>query len=317
MSREVTAPSPPTSGPAKPFNPWPGPVLLAGGGYQDGGLLLNRLGLQALRLATVNLAFRARKRPVDDDLEPHVEAFDRDGVVLIENFLAPDVFARIREECRQAREAGLFKERPLDDVVNKTIKVTAREEALRYTWEQLTTNDRLLRLAAAFTRLPGIDPDRMKIDVDYMAKRPADVAPPDKLLGAEHLHADTHYPSAKAWLMLDDIDEQNGAFMYAKGSKQLNLARIAYEYDASVRTAQALRNGTAYVSVPIGVVRAPTPRQLKAMAIVETSVSGKANTIVFADVMGFHRRGTFAEGATREQVIFRFGDRPVERRRPS
>ena len=52
------------------------------------------------------------------------------------------------------------------------------------------------------------------------------------------LHADTHYPTVKAWLFLTDIDENNGAFVYSKGSHKLSFARVRHEYEISVNTAR-------------------------------------------------------------------------------
>src|SRR5205085_990885 len=115
---------------------------------------------------------------------------------------------------------------------------------------------------------------------------------------------------AKAWLLLHEIDESNGAFVYAKGSQRLTPARLAYEYDASVRVAKAARAGTLRKTMPYTVLRMPTERQMRAMGIVETVMGGPPNTLVVASVMGFHRRGEFDEGRSREQIQITFWDRP-------
>src|SRR5437763_2974108 len=90
------------------YRAWPGPAILAGGGYQDGSLLANRLGLQLARIATLNTAFKLRKRPTDPDLKPLVATYERDGCVLIEDFLPDDVFEQVRAESLAAYDAGLF-----------------------------------------------------------------------------------------------------------------------------------------------------------------------------------------------------------------
>lgn len=125
-----------------------------------------------------------------------------------------------------------------------------------------------------------------------------------------YLHADVHFPSAKAWLYVNDIDEQNKAFVYAKGSQRMRPARLAYEYDASLRVAKSKRDGSIYSQVAGNVVMLPTEKQRRAMGISESVMSGPANTLVFADISGFHRRGDFATGARREQIQLRFYDRP-------
>lgn len=63
-------------------------------------------------------------------------------------------------------------------------------------------------------------------------------------------------------------------------------------------------------SLPSGAVCSPTARQLARMGIGETTLGGKANTLVIANVGGFHRRGEFVEGRRREQIQMKFLDRP-------
>jgi hypothetical protein len=297
----------------KPPKTKPSSGLIMGGGYHDGSVLANRAGLQFLRIAAMNVSFRTRPRKVDDALRAHVEAFERDGMLIIEDFLPADVFARVKANVEEGYAAELFRSDEEDDVLVETLNVTKHRERLTALWEELGNVDRLDRLGAAVARLPAIE--TLQIDVNYMSKRP-EAPPPEKLRGNNLLHSDVHYPSPKAWLYLNEIDEGNGALVYAKGSHKLTLARLAYDYDISLRVARARRDGTLYKTEPVCQTRFPTEKQWRAMGLEETVASGKPNTIVFADVMGFHRRGEFDEsGRRREQILFRFGDRPARRKR--
>ena len=152
----------------------------------------------------------------------------------------------------------------------------------------------------------------MRIDASFMTKS-KDAPKPKRMVGTNYIHADVHYASGKAWLFLSDIDESNGAFVYAKGSHKMGLGRLYYEYDVSVRVAKAKRDGTLGTTVPSAAVRLPTPRQLRMMSIEETTLGGKANTLLLANVGGFHRRGDFEEGHRREQIQMKFLDRPGAR----
>jgi len=283
-----------------------------GGGYHDGGVLANRLGLQFLRIAAMNTAFRTRRRSVDADLRGWIEQFERDGMLLIEDFLPTDTFTRLKEHVEQAHAAGLFRSDEEDDVLVETLNVTKHHKKLPALWELVDGIATLNRLGAAVARLRTIE--RMQVDVNYMSKRP-EAPPPDKLRGNNLLHSDVHYPSPKAWLYLNEINEGNGALVYAKGSHKLTPARLAHDYDVSVRIAKAKAAGTLYHSEPVCQTRFPTEKQWRAMGLEETVAAGPPNTIVFADVMGFHRRGEFDDqGRRREQMLFRFGDRPARRK---
>jgi hypothetical protein len=284
---------------------------LTGPRHSTGSVLANRLGLQLARIAAVNVPFRLRPRTVTADIRPYVEAYERDGVVLIEDFLPPDVFAQIREECREAHEAGLFKSECVEDnsILEESL-VLKKPKQLPRTWEALAHHEWLLRLVAAITRLPP--PEEIELEVSYMTKTP-DAPDPKRLVGTNYLHADTHYPSAKAWLFLEDIDEQNGAFVYAKGTQKMTPAKLAYEYSAAVRVAMAERDGTMSVTIPATIVRAPTRRQRRGMKIAEVPYGGKANTLLVGNVGGFHKRGEFLEGRQRKQIMMKFADRPGAR----
>jgi hypothetical protein len=298
----------PRKKPAKPTS-----SLLMGGGYHDGSVLANRLGLQFVRIAAMNTAFRTRKRTVAPDIREYVRQFEHDGMLLLHDFLPEDEFLAIKSLVQQRYDEGIFRADEEDDVLVETLNVTKNKERVPELWSALSGIEKLNRIGAAIARIPKVD---LQIDVNYMSKRP-EAPPPDKLRGNNLLHSDVHYPSPKAWLYLNDIDEENGALMFAKGSHKLTPARLWHDYDVSIRIAKGKEDGRLYRSEPVCQTRFPTPRQWKAMGLVETVAAGKANSIVFADVMGFHRRGEFDDsGRRREQILFRFGDRPARRKQP-
>lgn len=289
--------------------PWRGPKSLTGGGFHEGSVVANRVGLQLARILVMNVDFARRRPLVAPELRPYVEAFHRDGAFTIEDFLPADVFAQVRAEAEAAYEAGLFKSEVVEDnsVIEESFKVKKARDQFPVTWKQVAKNERLAALAAAVTHVPEVA--GLTVEVSYMHKS-ADAPPPSRLAGTNYIHADVHYPSSKAWLLLDDVDEHNGAFVFAKGSQRLTAARLAYEYDASVRVAKSKRDGTLRTTIPYGFVRKPTERQLRRMGIRETALGGGPNTLVVASVMGFHRRGEFDEGRWRKQLQITFGDRP-------
>ena len=305
MAEGVTAAPAPR---AEPRN-WRGPDVLTRRAFHEGSVLENRLGLQVARALTMNLDFARRRREVDLDLRQYIEAYNRDGAFTIDDFLAPDVFAQVRAEAEAAYEDGLFRSEVVEDnsVIEEILPLKKASDRFPVTRRHVAENERLLRLAAALVRTTEIS--RLSLAVSFMHKS-KDAPAPIRLVGSNYIHADVHYPSGKAWLLLDDVDEHNGAFVYAKGSQRLSLARLAYEYDASVRVAKSRQEGTARTSIPYGFVRMPTERQLHRMGIRETHFGGKPNTLVVASVMGFHRRGEFDEGRWRKQLAITFDDRP-------
>src|SRR3954463_7883225 len=118
-------------------NGWPGPPKLASGLYHDGGVGANRAGLQLARIGTLYTSWIRRKRPIDADLKDYVAAYERDGVLVMENFLPDDVFASVLEECRRAHEEGLYGSEDLDDgLVEEGVSVNKyKRDKMSATWK--------------------------------------------------------------------------------------------------------------------------------------------------------------------------------------
>ena len=54
------------------------------------------------------------------------------------------------------------------------------------------------------------------------------------------------------------------------------------------------------------LLRKPTERQISAMKLRETSMCGKANTLLIANTQGFHRMGEFSDERPREKIYICF-----------
>jgi len=293
-------------------NGWPGPAKLASGLYHDGGVGLNRSGYQLARIATLYASWIRRKRPIDADIKDYVEAYERDGVLVMENFLPDDVFAQVQEECRRAHGEGLYGSEDLDDgLVEEGVSVNKyKRDKMQVTWQALGENDLLRRLAAAMVRRESIG--RIKVEARIFTES-KNTTMPARLSGSNLIHADVHYPTAKAWLYLNDIDETNGALIYGKGTQKMTPARLWYEYESSIRVAKSRADGSFRTTISSGAARIPTEKQFRQMKFEPTDMSGKANTLVWANVQGLHARGAFEDDAVREQIQIRFFDRPPDR----
>lgn len=277
--------------------------------YHDGSLVLNRLGFQVARTLVANARIgRARQARVHPP-NPVRDALERDGAVRVPNFLPKESFAAVRDEFAAARGRGLLKTQPCvedNNILEDVVGVGKNRQAFPVTWRALQEHQALRELVGD---LIGRTPDSVALLISVMRQSQEPVTPA-RLLGTNYIHADAHFPTVKAWLYLNDVDESNGATIYALGSHLVTMGRLAYEYDASVRVARSKADGTMRTDTPYGKVRMPTAAQLRWMGVKEVSMSGKANTLFIANTMGFHRRGTFQPGRTRDLLAVRFGDRP-------
>jgi hypothetical protein len=276
--------------------------------YHDGTVLANRLGLQLARAFVMQARVRRARRERPRPSHPAFEMLLRDGIAVLPRFLPDEVFASVRAEFEAARRQGLLKPAPCvedNGVVEDTAAVGKNRQHFPVIWREFGENQALRELVGDII---GETPRNTALVLSVMRKSTEPTAP-TRLIGSNYIHADTHFPTVKAWLYLNDIDETNGALVYAPGSHRLSWGRLLYEYEASIRVARSKVNGAVHTSVPYGLVRMPRPEQLKRMGIAERSTCAKANTLVIANTMGFHRRGEFQPDTTRNLLMLRFGDR--------
>ncbi len=111
------------------------------------------------------------------------------------------------------------------------------------------------------------------------------------------LHSDTFHPTAKAWLFLKDVGEDDGPFSYVPGSHRMTPERLAWERRISenpsampdVLSARGSLRANA-ADMPALGYGAPVP------------IVAKANTLVVADTHGFHARCPSPKTTTRIEI---------------
>ncbi|NOT48000.1 MAG: hypothetical protein HOP17_09685 [Acidobacteria bacterium] len=253
-----------------------------------------------------------------NDISKCVSAVDEDGVALIENFLEPSQFEKVRAEFEAAFK-GIELSPYKNDVNAKLFRTQIALSELKHVGSTISKhfqqNDMLNRIASAavrrkISRLPDVHLDWYQSSSDGAADNDIE----------NILHADLHTATVKMFFYLDNVNESNGAFIYAKGSHQLTLNRLRHEYEFSVRQAK-LKKGVpsdkALVEVRGKEFRNTiSPKYRQAMNIEETQICVNRNTLVIANNMGFHRRGEFPSNRPRRsiQINYRYLEEPFGKR---
>ncbi len=134
---------------------------------------------------------------------------------------------------------------------------------------------------------------------------------PDDADREQILHADKAYPCAKAIYTLDDITEDCGPFVYAKGSHRISNDRLRYERTMGIREAY-LRRGRLRDTEQDEVIQVERSRHVmtettkRSLGVVETPMTCPANSMIITNNAGFHRRGRLAEGSARRTLWVNF-----------
>jgi hypothetical protein len=256
-------------------------VLTGAKSFRDnpviGSPALNRCGLHLARIRLAERMADARRARLARLADPaDREAYARDGFVVRPNALPEAAFAALRDEVfgrphparemRQGSAVTRFIELPPrllrgTPTLASVVRGPLLQGLLRYV--AATDADPVLYLHTVIT-----DPARGRPDPQTS------------------LHADTFHATAKAWLFLRDVAEEDGPLIYVPGSHRLTPGRLAWEQTQS-ETAAA--SGDRLHGR--GSLRA-APGDLAAMGYgPPRSFAVPANTLVVADTHGFHARG--------------------------
>ncbi|MFT3921787.1 MAG: phytanoyl-CoA dioxygenase family protein [Myxococcales bacterium] len=256
--------------------------------FQDPVLLgsprLNRWGLHRLRVRLAYAVNRRRRKRLAHRLDPRDrEAFDRDGFVMLPNFLPQAAFDALVAQVRALRVD--VKERAEGSTLLRKVPVgrtvLSSAPALRRLFED-----------HRFTALMSYGEGTASAPAYYLQ-----TVKQGHLQGRADpqcaLHRDTFHPTVKAWLYLTDVPAEAGPLVYVPGSHHLNEARLAWEKQQSLSSIAGNKAG----AFRIGAHELPGLHygQPRTLAV-------SANTLVVADTFGFHARGTSSGPSTRMEV---------------
>lgn len=276
--------------------------------YHVGSIIENRLGLQIGRTIGKRLAWCLRKSYISSEIQEYVDVMNRDGILVIPNFLSADQFLQVQNEFDRAEPRFAFQRfrgGSAGQLEVTRFHVSDDNKDSPYTKRYLQDNPLILSITAAVIRRRIKSKSVLMLNV--YRKRTDSVIDNDL---ENILHADLHTPTLKAFYYVNDIDSGNGAFVYAKGSHKLSMSRLGHEYDMSVRSAK-LKKGD-HLPADLLEYRGPLKRNKisesyrSKMKIVETQICGKPNTLVIANNMGFHRRGEFTSERPRKTILLNF-----------
>lgn len=275
---------------------WAAQLATGAKSFRDNPLIgsrwLNERGLHVARVRLAHGLAARRRATLARSVAPADRAtLDRDGVLVVPDFLPAGEFADLRDTLRRE----LAPARQMVQGSATTRRAALDGTPLRYqpAVRRLFANERwrgLMRYAGSFAAEPMHYLQTIFANADDGHDPQTD------------LHADTFHPTVKAWLFLEDVSLEDGPFSYVRGSARLTPERFAWERERSLAGSQAdtlSARGSPRVS----------PVELAAMKLPDAiAFPVAANTLIVADTFGFHARAPAAR-ASRRLEIFSYGRR--------
>ncbi|MEO8211228.1 MAG: hypothetical protein ABI840_11775 [bacterium] len=275
-------------------------------GMFSGGLLSNRLGFQVLRTLYLSL-WRLKPKKVRKEIQQYVETLERDGILVIPNFFPPDQFSEIRAEFDKTyadwnpldSDPSDFTKRQKDFPEYFQTIAEKRTFPKTQAFTNYFVNNKLIQeiTSSVVHRETRLIPHS---NFEFLQRKSLDKNNVGELHTAGLPHADVSYPTIKVFLYMNDIDESNAAYIYAKKSHKLTLKRLLFEYNVSVRYSKTKKESDTSV----------TDKDIIELGYHPKSICGKANTLIISNNMGFHNRGDFKTLQPRQIAMLDF--RPLE-----
>ena len=253
-----------------------------------GSRRLNRAGLHVRRKQLAHALARWRRARLARLLPADLRAqFDRDGFIVIPNFLAEDDFRGLQEslfetefDCREHQQGDTLTRRVAvgPALLGRIPLLAAMLDSAR--WKGVMAYVASTRSAPLYY-------------IQTIAAGAVD-GPRDPQL---QLHSDTFHPSLKAWLFLTDVPHEGRPLTYVAGSHRLTPQRAAWERSRSSNVMAAGDRLSQRGSLRI------SPEELPALGLPPpTRFSVPANTLVAVDTSGFHARADADRPTLRVEV---------------
>ncbi len=264
----------------------------------EGGLAVNLLGYQVARTLVKRTATALRPRgTVSRESQKYLKSLDQDGIVSIPNFFSEADFSSLRSEFEKLYPH--FNVYPIKNSRSCYKKFNGTENAQSPVIRKLFHENKLIyELAQAVSRR-AIHATPEVAYFEWLCAE-EEIGKPHQFDHEDMLHYDVPYSTVKVFFYLNDVDEKNGAFTYLPGSNRLSLARLKYDYKLSV---DHFKNRVGRVAE--GHYE-PSESELREMGIHEKPMTGKKNTLIIANNLGFHKRQPFYNSQPRQIVYLNF-----------
>jgi hypothetical protein len=253
-----------------------------------GSQRLNALGLHLARRRSADAMSQHRRLVIARNVTPNERAcFDAFGFLIRRDALSDEQFASLQREIREGRLPA--REMRQGGTVTRRIGLDdawlARMPASRHYVKDAAVRN-LIHYAASYKGEPTFAVQTIFADPS------AEEADPQTAL-----HSDTFHATAKAWLFLDDVGEDDGPFAYVPGSHRLTPQRLAWEREQSLwaaRSSDRMHSEGSFRATEDDLAALGLPSPVK-MAV-------PANTLIIADTSGFHRRSPSPRPTCRVEI---------------
>mgnify|MGYP003116438634 FL=1 len=244
---------------------------------------LVKSGLHPFRRVYSQYAHKSRTRDTFDNV-----VYDNNGLCEFNDFLDEDQVDLIREEFERF-EVGVVNKQPHNIIATNPAKAPAMNKAIR------SMKDLIIGMITANES----EEVHLKYFGNSFAQR-VDNDPNDND-NQKNSHVDTFFPAIKWWYFPDEVKLEHGPLCYAKKSCYPHPKYLDWVYQESLKCLDNSYDDWKLKDHQEGSFRA-SDEELESMGFKIEPVPVKANTLIVANVAGFHRRGDTTERHVRNAI---------------
>ena len=253
-----------------------------------GNVHLNRMGLHVLLARVANGLAKFRRLFLSKQISQSKQLeYGKNGFTQDFNFLNATDFEALKKEIfesiwllREMRQGGTV-----------TRRVFLNSGSLAVSCPQLQAFIQHPNLLARLRYVAGIGGEPI-FSIQAIFGEANDVQDPQTVP-----HADTFHSNAKAWFFLEDVNENDCPFAYVRGSHLLTPKRLAWEKKQSISAKNHpiiyhARGSFTALEDDLIEMGLPVPEKMPV----------PANTLIVADMFGFHQRSISPNATCRVEI---------------
>lgn len=266
--------------------------------------LANKLGVQLIRIIITNFLILLRRLKNCRPRTNYEKKLINEGIVVIPNFLSEEEFLELKKE--------------INEVVSKSNEINIGEKGSTKTFVQnfktedyknfpsiqrFAKNEKLIRLISVAEGIKVFD------EIKSFRFETSLFGDPDKDKDNNvPFHVDVHFHSHKILFYTDEVTKENAPFAYCINSHKNNFKRLFFEYKRGQLKDAHNGNWRIQDNLHIKFFKNYFNYLMKS----KYKVIGKQNTLIIANVHGFHQRGVGLEGSKRSLIRIPFRYNPLK-----
>jgi len=245
--------------------------------------LANKIGIPVIRTLVSDILIKLRRFKNFRTKTVYEKQLINDGIVVIPNFLPSEEFKKLKEEYNHIfLNSQSFKTIKKGSLKVEIHPMTNLESNNFQMMKNFSKNKELIRLISVGEGVkPSEQIKKFNLENSYFGDPKADTD-----LNVR-FHCDVHFDSHKVLYYLSDVTEEDGPFIYCKKSHKNNFKRLYYEFKRGLLN-DANKD---YWRIEDHLDKKFFANYFRKLLKQEYKIVSPENTLIIANVHGFHKRG--------------------------